>query len=176
MGLGLMMRRFSLLCLIAGLVVESGCGKEPTRPVVTDVRFVVTATPDVGGPSAPITIRSRATNAGNTRVWHGGECGGDDGFSISVIGPDDREVALRDPNAVGPACPPAVVPLEPSQTLEATGSFTGVLYQRHSPTVPSPTYPAPPGTYTVIAAFDYASSVPGEWVRLVRRTSFVWLP
>ena len=170
------MRRFSLLCLIAGLVVESGCGKEPTRPAVTDVRFAVTAAPDVGGPSAPITLRSRVTNAGNTRVWHCSGCGCEEGFSIRVLGPDGSEVALRDPNAVGPACPRGVVPLEPAETLESAGSFTGILYERDSPTRPTPAYPAPSGTYTVIAAFDYASSVPGEWVRLVKRTSFVWLP
>ncbi len=174
MALDLKMRRFSLLCLIAGLVVESGCGKEPTRPAVTDVRFAVTAAPDVGGPSTPITLRSRVTNAGNTRVWHCGGCGCEDGFR--VLGPDGSEVALRDPNAVGPACPAAVVSLEPAETLELARSFTGILYERDSPTRPTPTYLAPSGTYTVIAAFDYASSVPGEWVRLVKRTSFVWLP
>ena len=168
------MRRFSLLCLIAGLVVETGCGKEPTRPAVTDVRLAVTAAPDVGGPSAPITLRSRVTNAGNTQVWRCSGCGCEDGFSI--LGPDGSEVALRDPSASRPMCPAGVAPLEPSETLEARSSFIGVLYQRDSPTVPSPTYPAPPGTYTVIAAFGYASSVPGEWVSLVRRTSFVWLP
>ena len=169
------MRRFSLLCLVAGLVVESGCGKGPTRPAVTDIRFTVTAAPDVGGPSAPIALRGRVTNAGNTRVWHCSECGCEEGFSIKVLGPDGSEVALRDPKAVGPLCPPGVVPLEPRETLEAQASFTGVLYERDSPTVPSPTYPARSGTYTVIAAFDYASSVPGEWVRLVRTTSFVWV-
>jgi len=169
------MRRLSLLCLVAGLVVESGCGKGPTRPAVTDVRFAVTAAPDVGGPSAPITLRGRVTNAGNTRVWHCSECGCEEGFSIKVLGPDGSEVALRDPKAVGPLCPPGVVPLEPGETLEAPASFTGVLYERDSPTVPSPTYPAPSGAYTVIAAFEYASRVPGEWVRLVRRTSFVWV-
>ena len=168
------MRRFSLLCLIAGLVVESGCGKEPTRPAVTDLRFAVTAAPDVSGPSTPITLRSRVTNAGNTRVWHCGGCGCEDGFR--VLGPDGSEVALRDPNAVGPACPAGFAPLEPAEALEAAGSFTGVLYERDSSTRPSSTYPAPSGTYTVIAAFEYASSVPGEGVRLVRRTSFVWLP
>ena len=170
------MRRFSLLCLLAGLVVESGCGKEATRPAVTDVRFAVTASPDVGGPSAPITLRSRVLNAGNTRVWHCSGCGCEDGFSIRVLGPDGSEVALRDPNALKPLCPDGVVPLNPAETLEAADSFTGVLYQRDSPTPPSTTYPAPSGTYTVIVAFEYASTVPGESVRLVRRTTFVWLP
>jgi hypothetical protein len=170
------MRRFSLLCLVAALVVGSGCRKEPTRPAVTDVRIAVTAAPDVGGPSAPITMRSRVLNAGNTPVWRCGGCGCEDDFSIKVLGPDGSEVALRDPNAVGPACPPGVVPLEPAETLESAGSFTGILYERDSPMRPTPTYPAPSGTYTVIAAFEYASSVPGEWVRLVRRTSFGWVP
>src|SRR6266850_488011 len=154
------MRCFSLLCLFAGLVVESGCGKGPTRPGVTNLRFAVTAAPDVGGPSTPITLRSRVTNAGNTRVWHCSGCGCDDGFTIKVLGPDGGEVVLRDPNAVGPACPPGVMPLEPAETLEVPASFTGVLYERDSPTPPSPTYPAPSGTYTVIATFEYASSVP----------------
>lgn len=175
-ALGPNMRRFSLLCLIAGLIVEAGCGKEPTRPAVTDVRISVTAEPDMGSASAPITLRSHVTNAGNTRVWHCSGCGCEEGFSIKVLGPDGSEVALHDPHGVGPACPSGVAPLEPAESLEAVGNFTGVLYERDSPTLPSPTYPAPSGTYTVIAAFEYASSVPGEWIRLVSRTSFVWLP
>ena len=174
MASGPKMRRFSLLCLLAGTVVGSGCGKEPTRPVVTDVRFVVTVTPAVGSPSAPISVRSRVTNAGNTPVWRCGGCGCEDGFSI--LGPDGSEVALRDPKAVGPACPPGVEPLEPAETFEVAGSFTGILYQRDSPTVPSSTYQAPAGTYTVVATFAYASSVPGEWLKLERRTNFVWQP
>jgi hypothetical protein len=118
-------------------------------------------------------MRSRVTNAGDTRVWHCGGCGCEDSFK--VLGPDGSEVSLRDPKAAGPLCPVGIVPLEPEQTLEASDSFTGVLYERESPTLPSSTYPAPSGTYTVIAAFEYASSVPGEWVRLVKRTSFVWV-
>ena len=176
MFFGSKMRRISLWCVIAGVVFESGCGKDPTRPAVTDIRFAVTATPDVSGSSAPIILRGRVTNAGNTRVWHCSGCGCDEGFSIRVLGPDGTEVALHDPKAVGPLCPEANVPLEPAETLEAKDSFTGVLYQRESPTVPSPTYPAPSGTYTVVAAFEYASSASGESFRLVRRTSFVWLP
>ena len=175
MALGLTMRRLPLLCLIAAIFVESGCGKEPTRPAATDLRFAVTAAPDVGGPSTPITLRSRVTNAGHTRVWHCSGCGCEEGFTTKVLGPDGREVALRDPNAVGQFCPSGVMPLEPAETLEVASSFTGILYQRGYPTAPSPTYPAPAGTYTVIAAFEYASSVPGEWVRLVKRTRFVWV-
>jgi len=170
------MRRLSLLCLVAGLVVESGCGPVPTRPAVTNVSFAVTATPDAGGPSAPIVVRSHVENSGNTRVWHCSGCSCESGFSFKVLGPDGSEVALLDPNAIGPLCPDGIVPLEPTVTLEAGRSFTGVLYQRESTTVPTPTYPAPPGTYTVIAAFSYLPSVSGESVTLVRRTSFAWQP
>ena len=178
MALGPKMRRFSLVCLFAGLVVESGCGKEPARPAITDVRFTATATPEVGGPSAPITVRGHVTNAGYTRVWHCDGCDCEDGF-IKVLGPDGSEVALRDPKAVGPACPPGFAPIEPGETLEPSRSFTGILYQRDSPEVPTPTYPAPAGTYTVIAAFAYLSGEPGvsrEWIQLEHRITFVWQP
>jgi hypothetical protein len=174
------MRRFFLSLAIAAVFLESGCGKEPTRPAVTDVRFALTATPDVGGPSAPITVRGRVTNAGNTRVWHCSGCGCGDGLNIKILGPDGSEVALRDPKAVGPAaCPDGFEPIEPGETFEPARSFTGILYERDSPVYPTPTYPAPPGTYTVIADLGYLSGEPGvsrEWVTVVRSTSFVWQP
>lgn len=179
MALGPKMRHFFLVCLFVGLVVESGCGKEPTRPAITDVRFALTATPDVGGPSAPITVRGHVTNAGTTRVWHCSGCGCGDGLNIKVLGPDGSEVELRDPKAVGPACPDGFEPIEPGETFEPARRFTGILYERDSPTFPTPTYPAPPGTYTVIADLGYLSGEPGvsrEWVTLVRRASFVWQP
>ena len=176
MALDLKMRRFSLLCLIAGLVVESGCGKELTRPVVTDLRFAVTAAPDVSGPSTPITLRSRVTNAGNTRVLHCSGCGCGNGIWIVILGPDGKEVALHDPNAPQPGCQDRMdEPLEPAMILEGGDRFTGVLYQRGIPTYPSPTYAAPSGTYTVISTFAYQPPS-GQWVELARRTTFVWLP
>jgi hypothetical protein len=169
------MRRFSLACLLAGLVVESGCGKEPVQPAITDVSLGVTTTPDVGGPTAPITMRSRATNAGNTRVWICSGCGCED-FGFRVLGPDGHQVALHDPNAVGPMCPAGWAQFEPSENLETTDTFAGLLYERDSPTRPTPTYPAPPGTYTVIAFFAYAPTQPGEGVTVESKTSFVWTP
>lgn len=170
------MRRFFLVGLIAGLMVESGCGQEPERPRITDVRLALTAAPGAGRPSAPVTLRAQVTNAGNVFVWHCSGCGCGEGFQITVLGPDGSAVALHDPKALGPMCPDGSVRLEPAQTLESGDRFTGVLYQRDSPSWPSPTYQAPSGTYTVIAIFNYVSSVPGEWVGLERRTRFVWQP
>lgn len=176
MSFGSNMRRFSLRCMIAVVVLECGCGQEPTRPAVTDVRLAVTATPDVSGPSAPISMRALVTNAGKTRVLHCSGCGCGNGISIVILGPDGSEVALYDPNAPAPGCADGLdQPLEPAGTLEGGGSFTGVLYQRGFPTYPSPTYTAPSGTYTVIATFAYRPPS-GEWVELARRTTFVWLP
>ena len=176
MALGPKMRRFSLLCLIAGLVVESGCGKEPTRPAVTDIRLAVAATPDVGGPSVPVSMRVLVANAGNTRVLHCSGCGCRNGIWIVILGPDGKEVALHDPNAPHPGCQDRMdEPLEPAMTLEGGDRFTGVLYQRGIPTYPSPTYAAPSGAYTVISTFAYQPPS-GQWVELARRTTFVWLP
>ena len=54
------------------------------------------------------------------------------------------QVALRDPNALGPDCPDGIVALEPRGTVEAGASFTGILFRRDVRTFPTPTYPAPP--------------------------------
>src|SRR3989442_15329463 len=138
------MRRISLWCVIAGVVLESGCGKHPTRPAVTDVKLTVTATPDVGGPSVATSVRVLVVNAGNTRVLHCSGCGCGNGIGIRILGPDGSEVALRDPNAPHPGCADrSDEPLEPAKTLDGGDRFTGVLYQRGFPTYPSPTYPAP---------------------------------
>ena len=176
MPLGSKLGHFSLWCLIASVAFACGCGKEPTRPAVTDVKLAVTATPDVGAPSTPTSIRVHVRNVGNTRVLHCYGCGCGNGVSIAILGPDGGKVALYDPNAPLPACADGLdVPLEPAGTLEGGASFTGVLYQRGFPTYPSPTYAAPSGTYTVIATFAYRPPS-GEWVGLARRTTFVWLP
>jgi len=173
---GSRLRRRFLPCMVAGLVLQCGCGHEPTRPPVTDVRLAVTATPDVSGPSAPALMRAVVANVGKTRVLHCSGCGCGNGVSITILGPDGTEVALHDPNAPAPGCADGLdQPLEPAGTLERDDSFTGVLYQRGSPTYPSPTYTAPSGTYTVIATFAYRPPS-GQWVALARRTTFVWMP
>jgi len=168
------MRRTSW-CVIAGLVLGSGCGEEPTRPV-THVALTVTVTPDAGGPSMPISMRALATNLGNTRVLYCSGCGCGYGVGVRVLGPDGSDVALHDPSAPLPDCPDnSNTPLEPGKTLEGGDRFTGVLYRPDSRTYPSPTYAAPPGTYTVIASFGYRVP-PGQWVDLTRRTTFIWRP
>lgn len=175
--LGPKMRRFSIVFLIAGVVLQSGCEKGPTRPAFTYVRVVVTATPVAGGPSAPVSMNVLITNAGKTTVWRCGDwcC---DPIDLWVLGPDGSPVALRDPNEPLPAmpCGPAVyLPIEPKETLRSGGKFTGVLYQRDSTEWPSPTYAAPSGTYTMFGAFTYRSSPSGEPTRVESKTTFTWL-
>ncbi len=161
---------------IAVLVLQGGCVGEATRPSVTNVRLSLSAAPEVGSPSQPVAADVRVTNAGNTRVWHCEGCGCGNGIGFTVLGPEGAEVALRDPNAVLPLCPDGIVPLEPAAALGGRLVFSGTLYVTGHPTFPSPTYPAPPGTYTVIARFSYATRVPGEWLPLERRTTFEWQP
>ena len=176
MSFGRNVRRTLLLGVSAGVVLVSGCGRGPTSPVAPIVRLALTATPELGDPSAPVSIRALVKNAGTTRVLHCSGCGCGSGISVVFLGPDGSEVALNDPNALLPACPDGIEPLGPAETLEATARFTGVLYERGVPTVPSPTYAAPAGTYTVIARFGYQSRPSGEWRPLERRVAFVWRP
>jgi hypothetical protein len=92
-----------------------------------------------------------------------------------VFGPGGAEVLLRDPNGPFPLCADQIVRLEPAGTVGSRVVFSGVLYTA-GPSIPAPTYSAPPGTYTVVAAFGYATRVPGEVGRLSRRTTFDWQP
>ena len=176
MPFGSNIRCFTVACWVAAAVLQSGCGREPTHPAVTDIRVAVTAAPEVGSPSAPIAIHVLVTNVGNTRVWHCSGCGCGNGIGITVLGPDGTAVALTDPAAPMPLCPDGFVPLEPTQTLESGATFTGTLYQQGSPTPPSPTYTAPSGTYTLIAWISYRPSATGKLTGVERRTTFVWEP
>jgi hypothetical protein len=170
--------RVAMLVGTLAVLLQGGCGKESTRPAVTDVGLAVAAKPHVGGPRAPVTVHALARNTGNARVWHCRGCGCGNGMSIRILGPDGREVALQDPKTLRVGdCPDFLnEPLDPAETLEAGARFTGVLYERDSPAYPSPTYPAPSGTYTVVATIGYKSSVSGETITLTSRTTFVWAP
>jgi hypothetical protein len=166
------MRRLSLLCVIAGVVLQSGCGNGPTRPAVTDIRIGVSVTPEVGGPSNPVSIRSRLENAGTTTVWYS-TCG----HGGAILGPDGSPVAIHDPNSPPPGIPCWYEPLEPGKVFEGAFDFPGVLYQQGTREWPSPTYPAPSGTYTVIVEFGYTTSeTGGDFTRVVDSTSFFWVP
>ena len=167
------------VALVAGALavfLQAGCGTA-TRPTIIDVDLALAASPAVGGPSLPIVADVRASNVGNTRVWHYG-------VGLRVLGPDGAEVVwLGDPNAPPPVAPSGqvlppdmAVPLEPGRDFTRRFAFTGELYVTGHPTWPSPTYPAPPGTYTMIAYFRYATSVPWKWITLERRATFAWVP
>ena len=158
------------------VLVQAGCATRATRPIVTDIRMSLAVAPSAGGPSRPVVADVRVTNVGTTRVWHCQGCGCGNGIGLSVLGPDGAEVAISDPNVPHPACADGPAPFDPTRILERGFTFSGTLYVLHSPTFPSPTYPAPPGTYTVIASFGYSTSATGERLPLERRTTFDWQP
>jgi len=161
---------------VALAVLQAGCAEKTTRPAITAVTLSLATSPAVGNPSKPISADVRIRNVGNTRVWYTDGCGCD-AISLRVLGPDGLEVLLRDPKASLPLCPCGFIPLESRQSLGGRFDFfTGTLYVADHPTWPTPTYAAPPGTYTLIARFSYATSVPGEFLPLERRTTFTWAP
>jgi hypothetical protein len=131
--------------------------------------------PVEASPSQPVIADARARNVGNTRVWHSGGCGCS-GVGLSVLGPDGAYVSLRDPNEPWPGCPCWDEPMDPGQDFVGGLAFNGTLYAAGSSGFPSPTYPAPEGTYTVVARFSYRTSVPGESFTVERRTTFTWTP
>ena len=162
---------------LALLALASGCAKSPTRPPVTEVRLSVTVQPSVGGSSSPISMVVSAVNGGGTQVSHCEGCGCGNGTSLTVLAPDGTPVALSDPRLPQPLCPDGAVPLRPGDVLRNGGRFTGVLYVTDSPTAPSPTYAALPGTYTVVASFGYSMSAGVGWpIWILRVATFVWKP
>jgi len=165
------------VAVVAGAlaVLQAGCAEKSTRPAITAVTLSLATSPAVGNPSQPIVADVRVRNVGDTRVWYADGCGCD-AISLSVLGPDGLEVLLRDPKALGPLCPCWNTSLESRQSLGGRFDFTGTLYVADPTTWPTPTYPAPRGTYTVIARFSYAPSVPGDVLTLERRTTFEWAP
>jgi len=162
------------------LVLLVGCSQTVTRPSPPDVRLSVTASPAVAQPSEPAAIELSVRNAGNATVWHCEGCGCGNGSAIAILGPDGIEVALTDPWGPYPACAEREdAVLEPGGALESRFVFDGTLFKRDSPTFPSPTYTALPGTYTVIARFKYSATSPKnqigvERITLERRTTFIW--
>ena len=161
--------------MLALLVLQAGCAKEGTRPAVTQVQLSVAAGPAMGSPSRPVAIDVRATNVGNMPVWRCEGCGCGNGIGVTVLGPDGAEVLLRDPNGVHPLCADGMVRLEPAGTIESRVVFSGLLYMA-GPSIPTPTYPAPPGTYTVIASFGYGTRAEAEVAHLSRKATFDWQP
>ena len=167
--------RVAMVASALAVLLQAGCGGRTTRPAVTDVGLSLNISPAVGTPSPPVVADARVRNTGSARVWHCEGCGCGNGVGVTVLGPDGVAVWLHDPRALLPACPDGAVPLEPGGDLGGRLVFTGTLYVAGHPTFPSPTYPAPPGMYTVIARFSYSTSVPGEWIPLESRATFAWM-
>ena len=165
-----------IACAIA-LLAQVGCSRQVTRPDILDVRLSTGAVPETGSPSRPVTIEARATNAGTVRVWHCEGCDCGNGIGVKILAPNGDEALLTDPRAPRPLCPDGPAPLEPRGSVTLRIVFTGTLYVPDSPTYPSPTYAAPPGTYTVLVDFGYGTRgiFPFDY-GLSRRTAFEWQP
>jgi hypothetical protein len=177
--MALLQRALIVACTLA-ILLQGGCAGEVTRPSTTDVDISLVVSPRVGSSISPVVADVRITNSGNLRVWHCEGCSCGNGIELTVLGPDGTMVWLRDPKAVGPACPDGFAPLEPSRDVAGRLVFTGTLFMTDQPTVPSPTYPAPAGAYTVVARFSYETSAPGapggNWTPLEQRATFTWVP
>lgn len=164
-------------CGLVLFALAAGCAKHTTRPPITDIRLTLDVTPETGDPSHPVTVDAKVLNAGDTRMWHCEGCGCGNGIGLVVLGPDGEKVELVDPNGQRPMCADGSAALEPGGHLDARIVFTGTLYARGYPLVPSPTYPAPPGTYTVVSGFRCGQQwMAGDEVSVGQRTTFVWQP
>lgn len=164
-------------CGLVLFALAAGCAKDTTRPPITDIRLTLDATPETGDPSHPVTLDARVVNPGDIRMWHCEGCGCGNGIGLVVLSPDGEKVELQDPRSSLPMCPDGAAPLESGGHLDARIVFNGTLYVRDHPLFPSPTYPAPPGTYTAIVGFSCQQQwLSGNYVSVGRRTTFVWQP
>jgi hypothetical protein len=155
------------------LILQAGCSHEVTRPQTIDVRLDVAAE---GSPPQPVMMKVKVHNAGNVTMVHCAGCTCGNGIQITVLGPDGNEALVLDPKRPVPLCPDGPYALDPGGVIEDGLAFNGALYVPNSPTYPTPTYPAPSGTYTVVARFQCSK----QWmsqdgaVSLERRTTFDW--
>jgi hypothetical protein len=155
------------------LILQAGCSREVTRPQTIDVRLDVVAE---GGSPQPVAMKVKVQNVGNVAMVHCAGCGCGNGIQITVLGPDGHEVLVLDPNRPVPLCVDGPSALDPGGVLEDGLTFNGMLFVPNSPTRPTPTYLAPSGTYTVVAAFQCSKQwmSPDGAVSLERRTTFDW--
>lgn len=163
-----------LLSALIVLSALSGC-RTTLNPRVTDIQLSVLTSSNQGTPPDSLEFRGVVKNAGTTSVWHCEGCGCGNGITLSVLGPDGLPVLIQDPNRIGPACPDGTVPLGAGEKISRGDFFTGTLYVANARVFPTPTYPAPSGTYTVVARFVYETTArQPPFTTLERRTTFEW--
>jgi hypothetical protein len=162
------------------LLAPAGCSHGVTRPATTNVQLAVSIIPQPADTAYSLRLNANVANAGSTPVWHCQGCGCGTGIGITVLGPDGKPVDVLDPKRPMPLCPDGLTGLDPGANLETWLTFTGRLYVADSPIFPTPTYQAPPGTYTVVGDFAYntveqwPSSGSGSVIE--RRARFIWPP
>ena len=173
-------RLFLLGLCSLGLMAPMGCSRSVTRPATTDVQFTLSTVLQSVGSSPAIELSAKVLNAGTTPVWHCEGCGCGMGITITVLGPDGTPVELLDPRRLMPLCPDGLAALEPGGGFADGLTFNGTLYVADSLGPPSPTYTAPPGTYTVVAGFSYSTRQERPWaeggIGIERRATFSWPP
>jgi len=168
-------QRFSRALTLVAIVLAAGCA-DSTRPRdVPEVALTVTLSSPTGNPSAPISFGATARNVGTMQLWRCQGCGCGNGLGVYVLGPDGKNVVLHD-NPFPLDCPDGQVAFERDASVQSSDAFTGVLYDLNGSVYPAPTYEAPPGTYTVVARFSYATQQWGEPVVVERRSTFTWAP
>ena len=173
-------RLFLLGLCSLGLMAPMGCSRSVTRPATVDVQLALSTVLQSTESGPAFELSAKVGNAGTTRVWHCEGCGCGNGITIDVLGPDGKQVLLLDPRRLMPLCPDGPAALEPGGGLASGLTFNGRLYVPDSPILPTPTYAAPPGTYTVVAEFSYNTQQQwmsaGSALGIERRATFTWPP
>ena len=151
--------------LLATLIIARCGDPAAVPPVVQPVQLTLHV---VSG--AVVEVHAKVTNGqAELPVYYHEGCGDEDGIWFETIGPDGRVVSVTPPGA-RPACATQVAMLPARGRLETTWSFDGTLYDAHGQAVA-----APPGRYTVIARFRYATSpAPDATVVLEAGAAFRW--
>jgi hypothetical protein len=159
------MRRWIMSGALAALL--SGCST-PTRPPDSEVTLELSVSPTSAQPGDVVTAEATFSNRGRTTVYYSKGCSTVMGIGFGLLDPAGRPVDLANPR-VQPACADDIVELRPHEEKTATLRFDGTLYTYAS------AYPAPVGTYTLIASFAYQRTKDASGtIALERRATFRW--
>ena len=157
---------FAPLCsllVLAASCTDSNDSTAPPEPPRVDLILLMSA--PTGHPGEPVTAQAIISNRGGSpATWSRCSC-----YDVlETLGPDAARVEVRKPQFCTADCQD--VELLPGDRLESMLAFDGTLYNQYG----AP-YPAPPGTYTMVARFTWRlhprDPSPTD---LEQRTTFTW--